>query len=119
MRPKAAAKITRLADLGFMPRFEYGHMAEVAEVSGTGDGTPLGTGFARFTRAEIPWTVRYDEVLLVLEGAVTVRTDSDELTAGPRECIWLPGGTRLTYFAEAALVFYAIHPSTWAEGEST
>lgn len=118
MHPKAAARITRFDDLGLTPRFEYGHMAQVAEVSGTGDGTRLGTGFARFTHADIPWTVRYDEVLLVLEGAVTVRTQSGELTAGPRECIWLPGGTRLTYIAEAALVFYAIHPSAWAEGES-
>lgn len=101
--------------LDFIPRFEHGHMARVAEVTGAGDGTPLGTGFARFTDAAIPWTVRYDEVILVLEGQLTVRTTAGDLTAGPRDCIRLPTGTELTYLSDDALVFYAIHPATWAE----
>jgi ethanolamine utilization protein EutQ len=60
--------------------------------------------------------VQYDEVILVLEGEVTVRSDRGELKAGPRDCIWLPKGTALTYSAESALVFYAIQPANWAEG---
>ncbi len=116
MTKTAARKIT-LGDLPMQPRFDYGEMAQVAEVTGTGDGTRLGTGIVRMTRAEIPWTVRYDEVVLVLEGALTVRTDAGEMQAGPMECLWLPKGTALTYQAESALVFYAIEPANWAEGE--
>ena len=101
--------------LSFVPRFAYGDQAEVAEVTGTGDGTVLGTGFARFRQAAIPWRVRYDEVLLVLEGEILIRVGEKELRAGPRDCVWLPKGTELRYEAEAALVFYAIHPSNWAE----
>ena len=111
------ARVIAFDGLGFAPRFEYGHMAEVTEVTGAGDGSLLGTGFARFTKAEIPWTVKYDEVLLVLEGEVTVRTPDGDLTAGPHQCIWLPDGTELTYIADDALVFYAIQPTNWAEGE--
>lgn len=103
-------------DLCFTPRFAYGDQAQVVEVTGSGDGTFLGTGFARFTKAAIPWTVKYDEVLLVLEGSVTVRTPDDNIHAGPRDCIWLPKNTDLTYIAESALVFYAIHPANWSEG---
>lgn len=116
MTRKAPAAVTRFDGLGFTPRFEYGDMAQVTEVTGTGSGTKLGTGFGRFTDAEIPWTVQYDEVILVLEGEITVRTEAGDLTAGPRDCIWLPAGTDLTYIAKSALVFYAIEPANWAEG---
>lgn len=111
----APARVTRFDDLEFSPRFDYGHMAKVTEVSGTGDGTILGTGFVRLSNAEIPWTVTYDEVVMVLEGSFTVRTKEGDLTAGPCDCIWLPKGTELTYIAEETLVFYAIQPANWAE----
>lgn len=116
MPDKAEAQVVEFAGRAFSPRFEYGAMAQVTEVTGTSIGTRLGTGFGRFTDAEIPWMVQYDEVLLVLEGQLTVRTDKGDLTAGPRDCIWLPTGTRVTYVAKSALVFYAIEPANWAEG---
>lgn len=116
MTGKAPARVAPLSTADFQPRFAYGHMAEAAVITGTGsDGTRLGTGFARMKNAEIPWTVKYDEVILVLEGHLTVCTPEGDLSAGPMECIWLPDGTDLTYVAEDALVFYAIEPANWAE----
>lgn len=117
MTSSTAARVVRFDELNFAPRFEYGEMARVTQVSGTGDGSLLGTGFGRFTNAEIPWTVRYDEVLLVLEGELTVRTVDGDLVAGPQTCICLPPGTSLTYIAEDALVFYAVQPANWAARE--
>ena len=114
MTKTAARKIT-LGDLPMHPRFEHGEMAQVAEVTGAGDGTRLGTGLVRMRRAAIPWTVQYDEVVLVLEGCLTLRSEAGEMQAGPMECLWLPKGTALTYLAESALVFYAIEPANWAE----
>ena len=102
--------------LSYTPRFAYGEMAEVATVCGPDDGTELGAGYVRMTGAEIPWQIKYDEVVLVVEGALTIRTEGGDLSAGPGESIWLPAGTELTYIAEDALVFYAIHPANWTEG---
>ena len=118
MPGKAPPRVMPFANQEFAPRFEYGDMAQVNEVSGTSLGTRLGTGFGRFTKAEIPWTVQYDEVLLVLEGSITVRTAEGDLTAGPLDCIWLCAGTELTYLSDNALVFYAIEPATWAKETS-
>ena len=112
---KSAPKHVSLAGLDFVPRFAHGDQAQVAEVCGTGDGTPLGTGFVRMQNASIPWTVRYDEVVLVLEGQLTIKMDRGDITAGPMECIWLPADTDLVYEAAEALVFYAIHPADWAK----
>ena len=117
MDGKASARKIAFDGLSFAPRFAYGEMAEVTEVVGAGDGTELGTGFGRFINADIPWTVKYDEVLLVLEGEVEIATPQGVITAGPRDCVWLPTGTELRYRAEHALVFYAITPVNWAERE--
>ena len=107
-------KVVRFAELEFQPRFEHGEMAQLAEVSGTSLGSELGVGFARMTNARIDWTIRYDEVLIVLSGALKVHTATGTLSAGPRDSIWLPKGTKLTYEAKDALVAYAIHPADWA-----
>ena len=106
-------KVHRLSGATYQPRFEYGDQAQVAALVGPDDGTTLGAGYVRMTGASIPWTIKYDEVILVIEGALTVETDAGVLSAGPGDTIWLPAGTRLTYVAEDALVFYAIQPNQW------
>ena len=112
---KTPPRVARFDELAFVPRAEGGDMAQLAQVSGTEDGTPLGCGFARMTKARIEWTVKYDEVLIVLEGSLKVHVDSQVLEAGPKDSIWLPAGTALVYEAEEALIAYAIHPADWAE----
>ncbi len=99
--------------LSFKPRFAYGEMAQIAEITNDDFGTELGTGFVRMVDAEIPWTTQYDEVVLVLEGVLEIETSDGILRAGPRETIWLPAKTKLTYRAGNALLFYAIHPVNW------
>ena len=66
------------------------------------------------TAARFPWTIKYDEVLLVVEGELTVHTAEGALKAGPKDTIFLPKGTALEYEAEDALIFYAIHPANRA-----
>ncbi len=62
----------------------------------------------------IPWTIRYDEVLIVLDGRPRIHIGDDVLEAGPRDSIWLPAGTDLVYDGDDALVAYVIHPADWA-----
>ncbi|MEM9911877.1 MAG: ethanolamine utilization protein EutQ [Pseudomonadota bacterium] len=115
---KAVPQVMHRDNRVFEPRFEHGDLAGIAEVTGSAHGTKLGTGFAKFHNAEIPWTVRYDEVILVLDGEMTVRTEQGDLHAYAQDCIWLPEGTELTYIADDALVFYAIEPANWAESRT-
>ena len=114
---KRPPRLIRANEQRFTPRFEYGEQAEVSVASGPEDGTALGTGMVRMHNARIPWTIKYDEVVLVLEGTLTIQTSAGDLTAGPHDSIWLPAGTELTYIADNALVFYAIHPANWADAE--
>ncbi len=112
---KSAIRVERFSDLKFVPRFEYGDMAEIAVTCGEKDGTALGTGFVRLKTARIPWTIKYDEVLTVFEGQLILHSNGQEHRLNPRDAIWLPTGTELVYEAEQALIHFAILPSNWHE----
>ncbi len=113
--PRSAVRVVPFDALEFAPRFEYGEMAEVAGVCGSDDGSELGAGWGRLQNARIPWTIKYDEVLTVFDGALRVHANGEVHELGPRDCIWLPAGTELIYEADSALIHFAIHPADWAE----
>jgi ethanolamine utilization protein EutQ len=63
---KLSVRLKCFDQLKFVPRFEYGHMAESSEICGLKDGSELAAGFvrmhgARMHGARIPWTIQYDE----------------------------------------------------------
>ena len=107
---KADLKLLAFKDIAFVPRFEHGDVCKIGETVGAGDGTELGTGFARMDGARIPWTTSYDEVLTVFEGELTVHAGGKAYRLGRAISLWIPSGTELIYEAEHALVHYAIHP---------
>jgi ethanolamine utilization protein EutQ len=113
---RTPVRLRRFDELEFVPRFEYGDMAESVELCGLTDGTRLGTGFARMKNAHIPWTIQYDEVLILLEGELHVHTRAKIHKLSVHDSLWLPAGTELVYEADSALVAYAIYPSNWHEG---
>lgn len=115
---KGPSRVVKFSDLEFTPRFAFPQMCEVVEVAGIEDRSELSGGFARFKNAEIPWQVRYDEIILVLEGEFSVETPNGRMTAGPLDTIWLPNGTPVTYISENALVFYSLQPASWVSEAS-
>ena len=112
MDEKAPPRLIPFEEVSFRPRAEGGDAAALAMLTGAGDGTELGAGFGRLAGARLPWTLAYDEVLLVLEGALRVSTKEGVFDLGPRDSIWLPAGTELVYEAEEALIFFAVHPAS-------
>ena len=112
---KAALRAERFDELVFAPRFEYGHMAQLAETCGDKDGSELGTGWCRLSGARIPWTLAYDEVLTVIEGSLRLHANGQIHELGRLDSIWLPSGTELIYESKSALLHYAVHPSKWPE----
>ena len=108
---KAKPKVIRFEDVAFKPRFTYGDQAEIGNVTGAEQGAEFGYGFARMTNAKIPWTITYDEILLIVSGVLRVRIAGKVLEAGPGDSIWLPAGTELVYECESCLMAYAIHPT--------
>ncbi len=114
-KTKSPARLVRFTELEFKPRAEGGDQAQLASICSSEDGSELGCGMARLTNARLEWTVKYDEVLHVVDGQVTVHTPNGTFEANSKDSIWLPAGTPLVYEAEHAIVFFAIHPANWAE----
>ncbi|MDB4558720.1 cupin domain-containing protein [Amylibacter sp.] len=112
---KSPPRVNRFADLTFNPRFEYGDQAAAVQICGPDDMSELAAGFGRLTNARFAWTIKYDEIIIVLEGELTIYTGGETLTAGKHDSIWLPAGTELEYAAKDALISFAIHPANWAD----
>ena len=86
------ARVNRFDDLTFQPRFEYGDQAQATVICGPDDLVALGAGYGRMTNARFPWTIKYDEVLLVVEGELTVSIDGTDHTMTPGGYAYLPPG---------------------------
>ena len=112
---KSALRVERFKALEFSPRFEHGEMASVVEVCGSKDGSELGVGWGRLSNAYIAWTIKYDEVITVIEGMLILHANGEKHALGAKDSIWLPTGTELIYEAESALIHFAIHPSNWSD----
>jgi ethanolamine utilization protein EutQ len=85
------------------------------------DGAAMTVGFARYGAGESnPWTVTYDEALVITRGQFIVESHGRSTTAGPGEVIYLRAGTELVYRAdEAAELVYVTYPHWMAATESS
>lgn len=73
----------------------------------------MSVGFARYDAGAVnPWTVQYDEALIVTRGRFSVRTADRTVTADPGEVIFLTAGTELEYVGEVddTEVVYVSYP---------
>lgn len=75
-------------------------------------GAQMTVGFARYGAGESnPWTVAYDEALIITRGLFTVESQGRATTASPGEVIYLRTGTDLRYQAEEETeLVYVTHP---------
>ena len=82
-------------------------------------GGPITIGYGRYGPEQVlKADIVVDDVMVVLEGRVSVEADDETLTAGPGEIIYMPKGNAVTIRSEAegALVAYVTHPH-WSEAE--
>lgn len=106
----------RFKEMNFEPYGQAGDGASIARIVGKADSGTIGAGIATFNRCSIRWRVRYDEVIVVLEGTFRLRfgeAETSVIEAAPFDVIWIPKDTPLVYEGEAARVFYALYPVNW------
>jgi len=74
----------------------------------------LGAGLVRMTRGRIPWTVRYDEVIYVVDGELIIDHDGTSTVAGPGDVVFLREWTPIAYRTESQTTFFwALYPADW------
>lgn len=81
--------------------------------------TTLGGGWVRMNGSgELrDWTLKYDEVLFVVQGEAEVEASNGvKIVARPGESILIGEGTTVTYRARPdTLVFFVLNPRDWNE----
>jgi len=81
------------------------------------DGAPITIGFGRYGPDQsIDETLKVDDVMIVLEGQLSVSSDAGTVTAGPGEIVHMPKGDKVTIRAHAqgAVTAYVTCPH-WQE----
>jgi ethanolamine utilization protein EutQ len=87
--------------------------ATIARLIGPELSHSMGAGIATFDECSIEWTLLYDEVIVVLEGAFRLRVGVQAYDLAVGDVIWLPENTSLRYEGKGARVFYALSPVDW------
>ncbi len=80
----------RAADMTFEPYGGPPGVARIARLVGTETSTSMGAGVATFDACSIEWTILYDELIVVLEGAFRLVIGGRTYDMGPGDVIWLP-----------------------------
>lgn len=76
-------------------------------------GAPITIGYGRYAPNQgLAETMAVDDVMIVLEGRVSVSTDAGTVTAGPGEIVYMPKGEAVTIHSheEGALTAYVTYP---------
>jgi ethanolamine utilization protein EutQ (cupin superfamily) len=76
-------------------------------------GGAITIGYGRYAPGQsLSETMAVDDVMIVLEGRLSVSTDAGTVTAGPGEIVYMPKGEAVTIRShdEGALTAYVTHP---------
>jgi hypothetical protein len=98
-----------------------GHMTQCRLVTPE-ISTSLGAGIATYDGCSIEWTTKYQQVAIVLEGVLRIRTGenySRVIEAKVGDVLWFPKGTPLKYEGDKAKIFYAPAPNDWRINSAT
>ncbi len=80
-------------------------------------GGPITVGYGRYAPGQsISETLAVDDVMVVLEGRLSVSSDAGTVTAGPGELVYMPKGAVITIRSheEGAVTAYVTYPH-WRE----
>ena len=80
-------------------------------------GSPITIGFGRYgPNQSIDVTLAVDDVMIILEGRLSVSTNAGTITAGPGEIVHMPKGEKVTIRSheQGAVTAYVTYPH-WQE----
>ncbi|MGF1726847.1 ethanolamine utilization acetate kinase EutQ [Photobacterium nomapromontoriensis] len=87
----------------------------LTDVIGAKDGSNMGVGYMGWENAFFPWTLTYDEVNVVLEGELHVKTASGTTIAKPGEVIFIPKNSSVEFGTPTHVRYvYITYPVEWA-----
>jgi len=105
-------KLVRRADVTLKPWGSDGRCSLATYIDSEVSGT-IGCSLSYFDQCSIPWTIHYDEFLVVIDGHYRMPVGDKVYEATPGDVLWLPNGTALCYEGDKALIFTSVYPVNW------
>ena len=89
----------------------------LTDVVGAEDGSPMAVGYMAWSNCFFPWTLNYDEVDVVLEGELHIRSEGQTVVGKPGDVIFIPKGSVIEFGTPSCTRFlYVTYPANWQEG---
>lgn len=89
----------------------------LTDVVGAEDGSPMAVGYMAWSNCFFPWTLNYDEVDVVLEGELHIRSEGQTVVGRPGDVIFIPKGAVIEFGTPSSTRFlYVTYPANWQEG---
>jgi ethanolamine utilization protein EutQ len=93
-----------------------GANVRLKDVVTSADGSPMAAGYMALEKGELPWTLTYDEVDIVLEGELVITRAGMVARGGPGDVIFIPKGSSITFGTPSHVRFvYVAFPANWNE----
>jgi len=76
----------------------------------------LGCGIMEMDQTSFEWTLAYDEIDYVIDGALEVIVEGRPVRAEAGQILFVPKDTKLRFSAPGSVRFmYVVYPANWAE----
>ena len=74
----------------------------------------IGGGLVVMESCEVPWMPNYDEVVVVLEGEMTIRHDGEDYVAHAGDMYLIRYGAEIVYKTDSRATFaWVLYPAQW------
>lgn len=78
------------------------------------DGSPMAAGYMAWSDCFFPWTLTYDEIDVVLEGELHIRSEGQTLIGKVGDVIFIPKGSVIEFGTPSCVRFlYVTYPADW------
>ncbi|MDR1711514.1 MAG: cupin domain-containing protein [Propionibacteriaceae bacterium] len=89
---------------------------KLVDVLSIDESPRVGCGVMEVDRAQLPWTLTYDEIDIVLEGTLDIIVDGRTTRATAGQVIYIPKNTSVVFSArDKARFVYVVYPANWSE----
>lgn len=83
------------------------------------DGSPMAAGYMAWSKCFFPWTLNYDEVDVVLEGELHIRSEGQTVVGRVGDVIFIPKGSVIEFGTPSHTRFlYVTYPADWQGTQS-
>lgn len=105
---------------GNMPMAHYGSDdsgVQIARAVNDSISNTIGAGLERFVDVFDNWTLTYDEVIFIHNGAMRMTVDGQIYDCKAGDILWMTNGSELIYDCRGGRCefFYALYPVDWAK----